>query len=91
MAVDPIQNLFKSRQKKNYDVRKSAVDNRKNLGNDYSENVLRNSTSNYIFRNAMMNDFLVMVQSILSDLIGSVTYLRGFKSYTTKKEDKKFR
>ena len=58
MAVDPIQNLFKSRQKKNYDVRKSAVDNRKNLGNDYSENVLRNSTSNYIFRNAMMNDFL---------------------------------
>ena len=53
-----IQNLFKSRQRRNYDVRKTVVDNRKNLGNDYSQNVIRKSMSAYIFRNNTMNDFV---------------------------------
>jgi hypothetical protein len=86
-----IQNLFKSRQRRNYDVRKTVVDNRKNLGNDYSQNVIRKSMSAYIFRNNTMNDFVILIQKIFSDLIDSVAYLKGFKSYTTKKEDKRFR
>ena len=86
-----IQNLFKSRQRRNYDVRKTVVDNRKNLGNDYSQNVIRKSMSAYIFRNNTMNDFVILIQKVFSDLIDSVAYLKGFKSYTTKKEDKRFR
>ena len=86
-----IQNLFKSRQRRDSDVRKTAVDNRKNLGNDYSQNVLRKSMSAYIFRNNAMNDFVILIQKTFSDLINAVAYLKGFKSYTTKKEDKRFR
>ena len=86
-----IQNLFKSRQRRDSDVRKTAVDDRKNLGNDYSQNVLRKSMSAYIFRNNAMNDFVILIQKVFSDLINSVSYLKGFKSYTTKKEDKRFR
>jgi len=86
-----IQNLFKSRQKRNYDVRKTAVDNRKNLGNDYSTNILKNSISKYIFRNDTMNDFIIMIQKVLTDLIDSVSYLKGYKSFTTKKDYKNFR
>ena len=85
------KNLFKSRQKRNYDVRKTAVDSRLNLGNNFSENVLKNSMSNYVFRNKHMSDFITMLQLSLTDLINSVTYLKGYKSFTTKKDYKKFR
>ena len=91
MANSPIQNLFKSRQKRNYEVRKSAVDSRKNLGNDFSENILRGSLSAYIIRNNTMNDFIVLIKKALTDLVNAVTYLKGFKSFTTKKDYKKFR
>jgi len=86
-----IKNLFKSRQKRNYYVRKEVMDNRKNLGNDYSFNILKGSISKYIFRNNTMNDFVVMIQKVLTDLVDSVTYLKGYKSFTTKKDYKKFR
>jgi len=85
--ASPIENLFKVRRKKNYDVRKTAVDNRKHVNNNYRENMLQNSISKYIFRNSVMNDFVAMIQHILADLVDSVTYLKGFKSYTTKKDD----
>jgi hypothetical protein len=38
-----------------------------------------------------MNDFVILIQKSFSDLINAVAYLKGFKSYTTKKEDKRFR
>lgn len=86
-----IQNLFKSRQKRNYSIRESVVDDRKNLGNDYANNMLRKSVSSYIVRNNRMNDFVVLIQKVLADLVGAVTYLKGFKSFTTKKDYKNFR
>lgn len=85
--ASPIENLFKVRRKRNYDVRKTAVDDRKNSGNIYRNNMLQNSISKYIVRNPAMNDFIVMVQHILADLVDSVTHLKGYKSYTTKKDD----
>lgn len=84
-------NLFKSRRKRNYEVRKSIVDNRKHLGNPYRNNLLKNSLSSYIFRNAYMNDFIIMLQQILSDLVDTVGTLKSYKSYTVKKEDSRVR
>ena len=86
-----IQNLFKSRQKRNYTIRESVMDNRKNKGNAYEDNMLRKSISPYIVRNNRMNDFVVLIQKVLADLVGSVTYLKVFKSFTTKKDYKNFR
>jgi|TARA_B110000285_G_scaffold137079_1_gene153515 hypothetical protein len=67
------------------------MDKRKNLGNDYTNNMFRKSLSSYIVRNNRMNDFVVLIQKVLADLVGSVTYLKGFKSFTTKKDYKNFR
>jgi hypothetical protein len=82
-----LKNLFKSRQIRLYDVKRQAVDDRKNEGNKYRENVLRNSISPYIYRNPQMNDFVIMVQHVLADLIDSVAFLKKYKSYTTRKDD----
>ena len=86
-----LKNLFKSRQVRLYDVKKQAVDNRKNQGNNYRENILRNSISPYIYRNAQMNDFVIMLQHVLADIIDSVTFLKTYKSFTTKKDDTRFK
>lgn len=85
------EGLFKSRQQRNYDVRLSAVDNRKNLGNNYRENVLKNSLSSYIFRNVAMNDFINLVQEFIADHIDTVNMLKIYKSYTIRKDDDKVR
>jgi hypothetical protein len=89
MALD--KNLFKGNRQKKYDIAKTAVDNRKNLGNDYSKNILTKSLSGFIFRNALMDDFIALLQTTVSMLVDSVAYLKSYKSYTTKKQDNKFR
>ena len=86
-----LKNLFKSRQVRLYDIKKQAVDDRKNQGNNYRENILRNSISPYIYRNAQMNDFVIMLQHVLADIIDSVTFLKTYKSFTTKKDDTRFK
>jgi len=87
--MDITKNLFKVRKKRSYDVRKSIMDDRKNVGNTYRENVLLNSLSRHIQRNPGLSDFLIMIQHVLADIIDSVSYLRSYKSFTIKKEDKK--
>jgi hypothetical protein len=81
------ENLFKSRKERLYSVRRTAVDERKHLGNNYRDNILRNSISQYIYRSPVMNDFISLLQETLADLIDSVKYLKKYKSYTTKKDD----
>jgi len=89
--MDPFKDLFKVRRKSNYDVRLNVMDDRKNLGNNYRENVLVNSISKYIQRNDMMHDFVILVQHSIADLIDAVSSLKVYKSYTIKKNDKKVR
>jgi len=80
-------NLFKSRQIPLYTLRKQAMDDRKYVGNKYRTNILKNSLSPYVTRNPMMNDFIIMLQHILADLIETVNHLKNYKSFTTKKDD----
>lgn len=89
--MDPFKDLFKVRRKKNYDARLTVMDDRKNLGNDYRKNVLKNSISKYIQRNNVMNDFVMFIQHSIADLIDAVSTVRVYKSFTIKKNDKKVR
>tara|TARA_B110000902_G_scaffold38398_1_gene40824 strand:+ start:6751 stop:7020 length:270 start_codon:yes stop_codon:yes gene_type:complete len=84
-------NLFKSRRKNLYEARKTAFDDRKNLGNDYRSNMLKNSISPHIWRNSRMSDFIRFSQEVLADLVDAVNHLKIHKSYTMKKNDKKIR
>lgn len=83
------KNLFKVRKKRNYDVRKTILDDRKFVGNSYRENVLFNSLSKHLQRNDKLSDFIQMIQHVLADIIDAVSHLRGYKSFTIKKNDKK--
>lgn len=83
--------LFKSRKKRLYSIRENAFDDRKNLGNDYRSNILKNSISSHIWRNNQMNDFINLIQDTVADWVDSVNYLKIYKSYTMKKDDKKIR
>ena len=87
--MDLFSNLFKVRKIKSYDSRLTAMDQRLHVGNDYRENILTNSISKYIQRNDTMNDFIILIQHVVADLVDSVTYLKTYKSFTIKKEDKK--
>ena len=84
-----LNNLFKVRKVKAYDSRLSAMDDRKNIGNNYRNNIIINSISGYIKRNDTINDFVIMILHVVADLVDSVTYLKSYKSYTHKKGDKK--
>jgi len=87
--MNPFKELFKVRRKRNYDARLTVMDDRKNLSNDYRTNMLKNALSKYIQRNDVMNDFIMMVQHVLADMVDSVSTLKVYKSYTVKKNDKK--
>lgn len=82
-------NLFKVRQVKLYNSRLDVMDERKNTNNNYRDNILVNSLSQYIIRNNSMNDFVVLIQHVVADLVDSVTYLKTYKSFTVRKGDKK--
>jgi hypothetical protein len=84
-----LSNLFKVRKVKSYDTRLSAMDQRLHEGNDYRTNILSNSLSRYIQRNDTMFDFITMMQHVVADWVDSVTYLKVYKSYTVRKDDKK--
>lgn len=85
------QGLFKSRRKSLSEARHQVFDDRKNLGNDYRKNILKNSISTYIWRNNQMSDFITFIQEVLADLVDSVNHVKSYKSYTIKKNDKKIR
>jgi hypothetical protein len=89
--MDLFSNLFKVRKVKSYDSRLSIMDERLYIGNNYRDNILVNSLSRYIQRNNVMNDFVVLIQHAVADWVDSVTYLKTYKSFTIRKDDKKVR
>jgi len=84
-------NILKVRKVKSYDTRLSIMDQRLHEGNDYRANILSGSISKYIQRNDTMNDFITMIQHVVADWVDSVTYLKMYKSYTVRRNDKKIK
>lgn len=83
--------LFKSKRIGVYEVTKEILDERLHEPNPYSNNVLKNSISPIIYRNAHMHDFITLIQSAFALLIDGATHLRVFKSFTVRKDYKKVR
>ena len=84
-----IDRLFKSNKVKVYDVTREILDERKNEPNPYSNNILKNSMSPFIFRNSHMFDFITLIQGAIAKWVDGVTHLRVFKSFTVRKDYKK--
>jgi hypothetical protein len=87
--------LFKGllgyKRKKLYDYAKSRKDNRLHLGYDYSEDLMRNTLSDHILRNSVMNDFTSLINDYVINLVSGIRRLKLYKNYTVKKDDTKIR
>lgn len=72
-----------------YKITESYGEDIKHTGFDYSNVLLKKVSSNYIFKNKNLNDFLVYINDILVEYIESVKKLRVFRNYTVDKDYRK--
>lgn len=89
MANNLQDGLFQSEHKSLYDFQTEIKDNRKHLGRDFTKDLLFRSISPVLAKNAYLNDFLILLQTILVKYINTVTHLKIYKSYTVDKNYKK--
>lgn len=92
MAIENLQDgLFKSNLESIYDAQTQINDDRKNLGRDYSNDLIFRNISPSLLRNVYLKDFIVLLQFIMVKYIDTVTYLKIYKSFTLDKNYKKVR
>lgn len=92
MSVNNLQDgLFKADKESLYDFQHTIKDNRKNLGRNFTKDLLFINISRSIYRNAYMKDFVLLLQNILVKYVYAVTYLKIYKSFTVDKNYKKVR
>jgi hypothetical protein len=88
---DILDGLFKSTKISIYDATDSAKDNRKNIGYDFSQDLMRKNLSPLLFKNEYLANFINLIQLPIIKFINTVTTLRVYKSYTVKKDYTKVR
>jgi hypothetical protein len=88
---DILDGLFKSTEISIYDATDSAKDNRKNIGYDFSQDLMRKNLSPLLFKNEYLANFINLIQLPIIKFINTVTTLRVYKSYTVKKDYTKVR
>lgn len=60
----------------------------KNKGYDYENNLFEKTTSSYLQKHPMMQEFFPHLNRMMSHLINAVKYLRNFNNYAVKKDYK---
>jgi mevalonate pyrophosphate decarboxylase len=60
-----------------------------NTGLDYSDVILKKTTSSYLFKNETVSGFIVYLNDIMFDLIENVKKIRVFVNFTVDKNYKK--
>jgi len=78
--------LYGYKLKKLYTIAKRSKDKRKNLGYDYSNQVMRKTVSPHLYRNPVMRDFLDFINDYVYNKIQSVRKLKLFKNFTVDKD-----
>ena len=86
------KDLLSYKRKSLYKSAKTRKDSRLNVGNDYQSNgLLPNMLSKHIQRNQTIQAFIDFLDHYLLNMLRGVRFLRGFKNYTVKKDDKHIR
>lgn len=52
---------------------------------DYEKNILSNKLSPYIFRNDLMNSFILQLQPLVSKLFDQINVIKNFQNYVVDK------
>ncbi len=75
-----------------YKAAKTRKDSRLNVGADYQEiGLFQRMISRHIQRNQTMNEFVSFLNDYLLNILKGNRFLRGYKNYTVKKDDKYIR
>ena len=83
------KDLLTYKRKRLYDVAKTRKDSRLNVGYDYQSNgLLGKMLSKHIQRNTTLNEFIIFLDDAILNILKGVRFVRGYKNYTVKKDDK---
>ncbi len=80
--------LYKYKRQSLYKVARTAGEDRKNLGFDYSDSIFRKTMSNHMFRNQTLVDFLGFSNDFWVKMVDSIKQYRIFKVYSVDKDYK---
>ena len=86
------KDLLSYKRKSLYNVAKFRKDSRLNVGADYQEiGLFQRMISRHIQRNSTLNDFIAFLNDYLLNILNGNRFLKGYKNYTVKKDDKYIR
>ena len=86
------KDLFGYKKAKIYDSAKKRKDARFNLGYDYGkEGLLSKMVSPFILRSQTLRQFIVFIDDYIYNITNGIRYVKNYKNFTTKKDDKQVR
>ena len=74
-----LRNLRRYKTPKKYSVKKSRKDDKKYLGYDYSNTIIKNSVSSHILRNDTVNRFIGFIQDYFMNTIKQIRIMKNWK------------
>ena len=86
--IDLYDGLYKYRRKSLYGIARTAGEQRKNLGFDYSQSIFKKTMSPHILRSSNISDFVQFLNDWFVLLINSTKKMRIFRNYTVDKDYK---
>jgi len=87
--IDPekaTEGLFTYRRPRLYRVACEDCNSRKNLGFDYTDDVIKKTVSPHILRNEVHNKFLIFINDYVVNLINAVKKVRIHRVYSVDKD-----
>jgi hypothetical protein len=86
------KDLLAYKRKSLYKVARTRKDSKLNVGSDYQKiGLLQNMLSKHIQRNTTLSEFIDFLNDYLLNMLKAPRFLRGYKNYTVKKDDKYIR
>jgi hypothetical protein len=86
------KDLLSYKRKSLYKVARTRKDARLNTGADYQEvGLLQRMLSKHIQRNQTLSEFISFLNDYLLNILKGPRFLKGYKNYTVKKDDKYIR
>lgn len=86
------KDLLSYKRKSLYKVARTRKDARLNVGADYQEvGLLQRMLSKHIQRNQTLSEFISFLNDYLLNILKGPRFLKGYKNYTVKKDDKYIR
>jgi len=86
------KDLLAYKRKSLYKLAKSRKDSRLNVGTDYEDfDLLQRMLSKHIQRNTTLSEFISFLNDYLLNILRGNRFLKGYKNYTVKKDDKYIR